>query len=392
MVLEIGGRVHRIAHEMSRHRPQLSCFLACSVLLGLAMPVMAVEPPLPGEEGAVSSGEAFSLLPGPGAIPTESVGHPTPEDEIVMPPPAAGIDQLPDVEPLGLPSDGEAMPELPNIPGLVLPGRNSVPPLPGSQPADTANPGVSPSLLPPPELQLAKKTNWYPSPIEARKASIAKGKPLLIFFAQMRPQDDGSPTARLNDDLFSIDEFNEFAAAKLILTKLQYPVGSPGKNYTEAKLAALKKFKDYFKVTGFPTVVMIDEQGRELVRLKGYRRISDPRGGPEFSTAHVHLDKLKEAVSRSEEKKRYRDQHVNDLKAQGYRLWTSCQGSSMMGKLVEAKPDRIVLKDENGRWRKVLPAQLTLFDAEWARRKAAGLLPGDAPKTTAQIPVTPVPR
>lgn len=392
MVLEIGGRVHRIALEMSRPRPLLSCSLACSVLFGLAMPVMAVEPPLPGEEGAVSSGEAFSLLPGPGEIPPESVGHPTPEDEIVMPPPAAGMDQLPDIEPLGLPSDGEAMPELPDIPGLVLPGRNSVPPLPGGQPADTANPGGAPSLLPPPELQLAKKTNWYRSPIEARKASIAKGKPLLIFFAQMRPQDDGSPTARLNDDLFSIDEFNEFAAAKLILTKLQYPVGSPGKNYTEAKLAALQKFKDYFKVTGFPTVVMIDEQGRELVRLKGYRRISDPRGGPEFSTAHVHLDKLKEAVSRWEEKKRYRDQHVNDLKAQGYRLWTSRQGSSMMGKLVEAKPDRIVLKDENGRWRKVLPAQLTLFDAEWARRKAAGLLPEDAPKTTAQIPATPVPR
>lgn len=333
-----------------------------------------VEPPLPGEEGPVTTGEAFSLLPGPGEIPAESIPG-AGEDEVVTPPPVSSpMDETPGLEPLGMPSDGEPMPELPPIPGLVLPGRSAAAPAGGTVPPAFSNP--VPDLLPPPELQLAKKSAWVRSPIEARKLSAAQGKPLLIFFAQMRPGDDGSGTARLNDDLFATDEFNEFAAAKLVLTKLQYPVGSPNKNiYPEAKLAALQKFKDFFKPRGFPAIILLDDQGREMERIQGYRRVSEPGSGVEYSTAHVALDRLKEAVHRWEEKYRYRQERIANLKSQGYRVWTSRKGSTMMGKLVEAKPERIVLKDENGRHRQVQPAQLILYDAEWARRKEAGLLP-----------------
>jgi hypothetical protein len=355
---------------MSRSRPVI--LIAAILIWQTEMRAGPVpEPPLPGEEGPVTPVEAFSILPAPGEIPPESIAPGEP-DPVQPPPVIPAMDQLPDIEPLGLPSDGEPMPDLPPVPGLVLPGRT--PPRPGVAPSA---PDLLPDLLPTPELQLATKSMWYRSPHQARKAAVAEGKPLLIFFAQMWGETCGS--ALLNDDLLAMPEFNEFASAKLILTKLQYPVGTGG-GIGEAKLAALQQFKDYFKITGFPVIVVIDETGRELERIKGYRRVKQPGSDVEYSSGHVLLARLKEAEHRHSERRRYRQERIDKLTAQGYRLWTSRAGSTMMGKLVDAKPQRVILMDENGQWRQVLPAQLTLFDAEWARRKHAGTLPGSPPK------------
>ena len=351
-------------------------FLLAAAALPPLRPAYAADiplPPLPGEEGPVTPGEAFSILPGPGEIPAESL---TPGDTIVEPPPETqGLDQLPDFEPLGLPSDGEQMPELPHIPGLMLPRQPKAMPgrdlLPGA-------PGSLPDLLPAADLQLAKRSLWHRSPFAARKVAAAEDKPLLILFWQLpNPQ---CLSAQLNDDLFIIEEFNEFAAAKLVLTRLQYPVGIPNRNvYSEEKLDVMMKAQRYFKVTGFPTVVMIDKTGRELERIKGYRRITDQTTGQVYSPSHILLDRLKEASNRHEERRRFRTEKIDRLVAQGYRQWMSRKGSSMMGKLVQAAPERIVLVDENGQLRTVLPAQLTLYDAEWARRKQAGLIPAPEP-------------
>ena len=363
-------------------RTRLFLLLSAAALLPLRkVSAQSVpEPPLPGEEGPVTPGEAFSFLPGPEEIPPESM---VPEDMIVEPPPdTRGLDQLEDIEPLGMPSDGEPMPAMPHVPGLVLPkppaampGRNLLPGTPDA-------PGMLPDLLPPADLQLTNKSLWYKSPLAARRAAVAEDKPLLLFFAQM--PDKQCLSAQLHDDLFLLEEFNSFASAKLVLTKLQYPVGSRKNHYPEAKLAALKQFQTYFKVTGFPAVVVIDKSGRELERFKGYRQVVDA-SGQKYSTASTLLDRLKEAASRHEERRRYRTERIASLLEQGFRQWTSRKGSSMMGRLVTATPEYIILSDENGRKRSVLPAQLTLYDSEWARRKQAGLIPPPEtpPKETA---------
>lgn len=340
------------------------------------------EPPLPGEDGPVTPGEAFALLPRLDEIPPEGIA-PGATDPVEPPPIAPLPEQMPDIEQLPIPSDGEPMSEIPAIPSPVPPNRGTFVPFPAS---NRTNPPALPNFVPDltpadPSMELAARSLWYKSPREARAVSIAQGKPLLLFFAQRL--DGFCPTILLNNDLLSIDDFNKFAAAKLILTKLQYPVGSPGKNYSEEKLAALQQFKDFFKVTGFPTLILIDENGRELKRIKGYAQIKDPRSGQKFSTAHVLLDQLKEAVHRWEEVRRYRKERLDNLASQGYRVWTSRAGSALLAKLVEAKRDQIILADENGRWRQVLPPQLILYDAEWARRKQAGLLPARMPKETA---------
>jgi hypothetical protein len=333
-------------------------------------------PPLPGEEGPVSPAEAFSILPG--SAPAESL---TPDNSPVEPPPdLPSMDELPDIEAPGLPADGEQMPAAPSIPGLKLPVHrpaSSLPPLP-----------ETPAELPlPPGIELAKKAYWHHNPHDAYREAVKSHRPILIFFAQM--PDAECLSAQLNDDLLSLPEFNEFAAAKLVLTMLQYPVGSPGRDYPEAKLAALKELQTKFKVRGFPCVVVIDETGREIERIRGYGRVKlAPGSDTLYSTAHVLLDRLKEAVHRHEERRRYREERLANLEAQGYRLWTSQTGSTLMGKLVDARPERIVLMDENGQWRTVHPMQLRLYDAEWARRKQAGLLPAAPPKrdTAASVP------
>ncbi len=346
---------------------------------------------LPGQSDKEPVGDAFSLFPGPDSPPPEGItpGDGEVENPGIPPPRNSPEQQFPDLGPLGLPSDGEPMPELPVIPGLTLPPQPK-PGVPGSNPSQGPTPYIAPGM---PELRLGTQSHWHKSPFEARKVSIENHRPLLIFFAQR--WDGDCPSLELSTDLFATQEFQDFAAANMVLTKLQYPVGiTREREYGEAKMAALKRFQEYYKVKGFPCLILIDENGRELARVKGYRRIKDT-SKKSYSTAHVVLEKLQETMQRYDERKRLHQDRINNLTSQGYRVWTSRAGSSMMGKLVEAKPNLIIIKDENGRWRQAAPAQLTLFDAEWARRKQAGLIPdrteGVAAKATA-MPLPPPPQ
>jgi hypothetical protein len=68
-------------------------------------------------------------------------------------------------------------------------------------------------------------------------------------------------------------------------------------------------------------------------------------------------------------------------------MWTSTAGTSLLAKMVRCSPQEITLMDENSAWRTVRPDQLLLFDAEWARRKQAGLLP-DKPENYETPPET----
>ena len=340
---------------------------ALASLTVMAQAQRVPEPPLPGEEGPVSPGEAFSLLPQPGDLPPESA----PENLEVDPMPVAPApEDIPDLPPLVAPDD-EEVPDLPIIPGLTPP-RSSAP-IPRSEAlrkTDPAVPGGTPQENTPQfdPTRLAASIYWYPSPRLARQASIELRRPLLLVFTHSTL----ATSQHFDEDLLIQPDFKELAAGNIILCKLEYSNDSLQGLEVDAKKRrtdALNSFKTYYKVKGFPSAVLFDESGREMTRISGYRRVENPASGEIFSMGDVLLERLKDAMKRWENTRRAAQEKEARLIADGFRLWRSHTGSTLMARLVQARPDGIILMDPEGRRRGVRSSQLMLWDAEWARRK-----------------------
>ncbi len=338
-------------------------FLAVS--LACAPVGRGVEPPLPGEEAPQHSetGDFKPLLQPGDELPPGSEAPPMPEapaelpPELFpdgMPPGADGVDGLPPLEPPGSPG----LPE----PALPVPSGQETP------------------LLPPPSvegMELAARAYWHKSPREARKLAKQERKPLLMFFYQRwtaapggtNGAPGGDNNISINDDLLASPEFNEFMGSRVVLTRLFYPKGDQKKKYTPEKLAALDHFRVYFKVKVLPSIVLLDENGREIARQRGYSRVRNGPGKAELSGAPPIFERLKTEVERREKVIAANDEKMAQLLAQDYREWTSRAGTKLLAKLVSDSTEEIILRDDAGTLRRVLPEQLSIVDQAWIHRE-----------------------
>lgn len=83
---------------------------------------------------------------------------------------------------------------------------------------------------------------------------------------------------RLKKEVFDQPEFQEYAKKHLIMVELDFP----RKKKLPAKEAAQnEKLSQEFKVDGFPTVLLLDEKGKEVGRT-GYQK-----GGPASYVEHL---------------------------------------------------------------------------------------------------------
>jgi protein disulfide-isomerase len=78
---------------------------------------------------------------------------------------------------------------------------------------------------------------------------------------------------KLQKDTFSRPEFQKFAAESLILVALDFP---RGKQQSDGLKKQSEELAEKFGVQGFPTLVLLDPQGKEAARNVGYLA-----GGPE---------------------------------------------------------------------------------------------------------------
>jgi thioredoxin-related protein len=78
---------------------------------------------------------------------------------------------------------------------------------------------------------------------------------------------------KLQKDTFSKPEFQKFAAESLVLVELDFP---RGKQQGEELKRQNEELAEKFGVQGFPTLVLLDPQGKEAARNVGYLA-----GGPE---------------------------------------------------------------------------------------------------------------
>jgi thioredoxin-related protein len=84
---------------------------------------------------------------------------------------------------------------------------------------------------------------------------------------------------KFDHDILSTDQFASYAAAKLVLVKLDFPRSTPQSGDLKQANAELK---NRFQVSGFPTYVLLNANGNELGRQVGYLN-----GGPNAFIAEL---------------------------------------------------------------------------------------------------------
>ena len=78
---------------------------------------------------------------------------------------------------------------------------------------------------------------------------------------------------KLQKDTFSKPEFKKFAQESLVLVELDFP---RGKTQNDELKKQNEELAEKFGIQGFPTLVLLDPQGKEATRNVGYLQ-----GGPE---------------------------------------------------------------------------------------------------------------
>jgi len=87
---------------------------------------------------------------------------------------------------------------------------------------------------------------------------------------------------KLDKEIFNQKQFQGYADKNLILLKLDFP---QRKAQSESEKKQNKALSDQYKIEGFPTVIVLDSEGKQIGQL-GYRE-----GGP--SAFIAELDELK---------------------------------------------------------------------------------------------------
>ncbi len=121
-----------------------------------------------------------------------------------------------------------------------------------------------------------KHLKWEDNFEKAKKLSKKNNKLLLVFFTG---SDWCGPCKMLENDFFETPEFIELAEKNLILYEADFPrrtdIVSPDKKKENIKL------QRKYAVGGYPTIILLNANGAEVGRRKGYSFMRDPE--PHFT-------------------------------------------------------------------------------------------------------------
>lgn len=126
----------------------------------------------------------------------------------------------------------------------------------------------------------ASEDTWLTDFAAARQQAAEKGRPILVDFSG---SDWCGWCIRLDKEVFSKREFRNYADDALVLFLADFP---NAKQQPEDVEAQNRKLAETYGVRGFPTVLLMDKDGKVLART-GYRK-----GGPK-----AYVDHLKSLLS-----------------------------------------------------------------------------------------------
>lgn len=113
-------------------------------------------------------------------------------------------------------------------------------------------------------LANAAEATWMTDLAKAQAKAKAENKLVLIDFTG---SDWCPPCKALHAKVLTSKEFTDFAKDNLVLVEADFPRRKAQSEELKAANAALSK---QFKITGYPTVVVLDGAGKELDREVGY--------------------------------------------------------------------------------------------------------------------------
>ncbi len=114
-------------------------------------------------------------------------------------------------------------------------------------------------------------TNWE----DALRFSAALNRPVLVNFTG---SDWCGWCIRLRNEVFSQQDFIDYASANLVLLTLDFPRSLPQSDELKAQNRSLQ---ERFRIEGYPTIVLVNSQGTEINRTS-YRQ-----GGAAAYVAHL---------------------------------------------------------------------------------------------------------
>lgn len=106
--------------------------------------------------------------------------------------------------------------------------------------------------------------NWLTNLEEAQKISQEKGIPIFIDFTG---SDWCGWCFKLREEVFSQEEFIQYAKENLVLLKLDFPRKIKQSKETKAYNENLAR---RFGIKGFPTILLVNSKGEEIART-GYQ-------------------------------------------------------------------------------------------------------------------------
>ena len=115
------------------------------------------------------------------------------------------------------------------------------------------------------EAEIGVEVNWTEDFSEAISLSKSTNKPILVFFTG---SDWCSPCKMLVADVFETNKFRALSEKEFILYKADFPRNKNLVSTSQSKENS--KLKDKYRISSFPTIVIINEKGKELGLLKGY--------------------------------------------------------------------------------------------------------------------------
>lgn len=123
-------------------------------------------------------------------------------------------------------------------------------------------PAAAPDSAPAPS---ATDADPWLTDFEAAKAkAAAEKKHLLLDFTG---SDWCPPCKALHNGVFVKPEFLAYAKDNLVLVMVDFPEAKP---QSETQKRLNQELSELFKVEGFPTIIVLDADGRELKREVGY--------------------------------------------------------------------------------------------------------------------------
>lgn len=110
----------------------------------------------------------------------------------------------------------------------------------------------------------ASAADWLVGWQEASQAAKAQKKPILANFTG---SDWCIACIKLDKEVFSKPEFAAWAKDRVVLLKVDFPQRKPLPAQQQAAHDAMAK---HYAVTGFPTILILDADGRKLAAVEGY--------------------------------------------------------------------------------------------------------------------------